>query len=197
MRRIENYKTPNGNTYTQWLCKCDCGSEPRGVLTNALTSGRSLSCGCYGSEIRADFCKEKFSTHNESKTRLYRIWTGIKKRCCNKSSYNYKDYGGRGICICTQWNKFEIFRDWAMANGYQNNLSIDRIDVNGNYEPNNCRWVTRIVQANNRRSNRLFEIDGVVHTLAEWAKIYDLNYKHLYKLISTGKQTLQEILNSV
>ena len=193
---MENYITPKGNSFVQWLCKCDCGSSPRGVLSNALLSGKSTSCGCSHSEICANFCKEHFSTHHKSKTRLYRIWAGMKKRCQNKKSSNYRHYGGRGICVCSEWNNFESFESWALSNGYQDNLSIDRIDVNGDYTPTNCRWVTRGVQANNRRSNKFYEISGESHTLSEWANLYNLNYKHIHKLLTSGKTTLDEIIKS-
>ena len=91
----------------------------------------------------------------------------MRKRCQNPNAYNYDNYGGRGISVCEEWNDYYTFRDWSLGNGYQDDLSIDRIDVNGNYQPDNCRWVTRDVQANNRRTNRILEMDGEFHTVAE------------------------------
>lgn len=120
----------------------------------------------------------------------------MKKRCQNKSSKNYKNYGGRGILLCDEWNDFISFRNWATTHGYEDGLSIDRIDVDGNYEPDNCRWATRIEQANNRRSNKRYEISGESHTLAEWARLYGLNYKLIHKYITSEKCSLEEIINN-
>ena len=120
----------------------------------------------------------------------------MKKRCTNPSAYNYENYGGRGITICDEWKDFESFMKWSVENGYDDKLSIDRIDVNGNYSPDNCRWVTCVVQANNRRSTVFYEIDGVSMSLADWARKYNLNYKKIYKQIKSGKTTLEEIIKS-
>lgn len=110
------------------------------------------------------------------KTRLYRIWTNMKSRCTNPNIAAFKDYGGRGITVCAEWSdSFEAFRDWATANGYRDDLTLDRIDNDGNYEPENCRWEDRLVQGNNSRKNRLIEHNGETHTLAEWSRITGLS----------------------
>lgn len=106
------------------------------------------------------------------------MWRGIKLRCYNKNSKRYKDYGGRGVAVCDKWkNDFMNFYDWAINNGYSDNLTIDRINNEGNYEPNNCRWVTIKQQSRNRRSNRNITINGETHCLSEWCEILGLNYK--------------------
>lgn len=156
----------NHNNKLEWLCKCDCGKEIVAV-TGHLKSGHTNSCGCYAQE-RA---KEANITHNGKGTRLYNIWCDIKKRCTNEKFWAYKDYGGRGIKICAAWeHDFECFRKWAEENGYDDSLTIDRIDVNGDYAPDNCRWVNRTVQMNNTRSNHIVTVNGESLTIAQWAE---------------------------
>lgn len=168
---IDAQRTHNGKTY--WRCKCDCG-EYTSVMTGNIRSGAVLSCGCLQKE-RAIAAKTKHGyLHHEGKEpRLYRIWKSVRNRC-NGTNVNrrcYKDYGGRGISMCEEWNDYAAFEKWALANGYQDGLSIDRINVNGNYEPSNCRWADTITQANNTRKNRYIEYNGETHTLSEWSRI--------------------------
>lgn len=168
-----------GNKRHYWKCRCDCGTI-REVVRTSLVSGRSTSCGCVHSEIARTVLAQTATTHGWSKTRLYKIWSGMKKRCNNPKSNNYCDYGGRGISVCREWNNFEPFRDWAIANGYNDNLSIDRIDNDGNYEPNNCRWASAKQQSNNRRSNKKLTYNGVTKTISEWADYYCIDKDKLY-----------------
>ena len=134
-----------------WLCKCDCGNEAivRGYL---LKNGKTQSCGCLLHEaiIKNNHLLKR--THGETRTRLYHIWSGIKERCLNKNSKHYPDYGGRGITICVEWKScYENFRNWSRQHGYTDKLTIDRINNDGSYEPDNCRWTTMSVQNSNRR----------------------------------------------
>lgn len=122
------------------------------------------------------------------KTKLYRVWSTMKERCYNPNHIKYKNYGARGITICDEWkNSFKAFRDWAYANGYEEGLSIDRIDNNKNYEPSNCRWATMTQQANNKSTNRLIEIDGETHTMTEWSRISGIKAQTIWaRLVKYG-----------
>ena len=176
IKRVDDYISPSGSRKVQWLCKCKCGKEVI-VTGNNLRKGNSKSCGCYNRELLAKINL----THNASNTRLYHIWICMKDRCYNPKNKKYKDYGGRGIAICDEWiNDFEAFANWAYDNGYIENVSrgectIDRIDVNGNYCQQNCRWVNQKVQTNNKRNNHYITYNGETHTVTEWNNI--LGYK--------------------
>lgn len=154
--RQDNGKSTPGNIY--WLCKCDCGKVVS-VRSDSLTSGATQSCGCLQREAASEVGKNT-ATHHKTKTRLYGVWQGIKRRVYNPHCSKYSVYSGRGVTMCEEWrNSFTAFEEWALANGYDEaapygKCTIDRIDVNGNYEPSNCRWVDLKVQANNKRGTK-------------------------------------------
>lgn len=137
----------NKYNHTCWLCRCECLTECI-VEGYRLTSGHTQSCGCLHSEISSKI----HASHKQSKTRLYIAWTSMKNRCSNPKYPKYDDWGGRGIRVCSQWSEFEPFMEWSLSHGYSEDLSIDRIDVDGDYTPDNCRWVARIEQARNTRT---------------------------------------------
>lgn len=171
IERAEDKVLPSGGRKTQWLCKCDCGNYTI-VMSNNLIRNHTRSCGCLQKE--KVFGGRK--THGLSKTRLYRIFNKIRDRCYNPNNPKYNKYGGRGITICDEWlNDFRNFYKWSMANGYKENLTIDRIDGNKGYSPENCRWVDQEEQQNNRSNNHLITYKGETKTLAQWAK--ELNIK--------------------
>lgn len=165
-----------------WMCKCDCGGIIP-VSGDSLKSGNTKSCGCYKSYATAN----RNRTHNKSATRIYGIWHAMKQRCYYEKNVCYKDYGGRGISVCKEWlNDFQAFYDWAMTNGYADDLTLDRIDVNGNYEPNNCKWSTQEEQATNKRNSRYIEYHGELKTLSEWSKITKIDHKTISYRIEKG-----------
>lgn len=157
----------NKRNQANWLCLCDCGKKIT-VLGARLRNGTTKSCGCLREITKRKSKKGINSTHGLSQTRLYAIWSSMKRRCYKEKEPMYKYYGARGIKICDEWkNSFIDFYNWSMTNGYNDNLSIDRINNNGNYEPTNCRWATRQEQCNNRRSNYIVEYNGEKHTITE------------------------------
>ena len=162
---VERAKNSKGGK-SRWLCSCDCGKE-KIVLGDSLRNGITSSCGCKYFESN----KGRNKTHGQTKTRLHRIWSSMKQRCNYPNARCFELYGGRGITVCDEWsNSFEAFRDWALANGYAEGLTIDRINVNGNYEPSNCRWATFKEQENNRTNNRKVTYKGKEYTLSKLAE---------------------------
>jgi hypothetical protein len=175
-------RAPHYSKDAYWKCKCECGNEiiARG---SHLRKGYIQSCGCLRKSHLGEFTK----THGKTNTRLYHIWINIKYRCNSKTSQAYPMYGGRGIKLFKEWqNNFEAFEKWAINNGYTDDLSIDRINVNGNYEPLNCRWATNVEQMNNRRCNRNIEYNGEIKTLSEWNKTLGKSEKFLASRLRYG-----------
>ncbi len=150
-----------------WICKCDCGNITQPIAGYYLRSGKTKSCGC----LLTEKLVEIKTVHGKCHTRIYRIYRNMLARCYNPNEPFYKHYGGRGIVVCDEWKRdFQAFYDWAVANGYRDNLTIDRIDNNGIYSPNNCRWADAITQQNNTRKNTKVEIDGEIFTLSQLSR---------------------------
>lgn len=185
-------ETKNKKSY--WECKCDCGNTTI-VRKDQLKSGKSKSCGCLNIE---KIKQGRNHSHGHSKTRLYRTFHSMKARCCNPNNNDFKDYGGRGIKICEQWlNDFLEFRKWALKTGYNDNLTIERINVNGNYEPSNCKWVTRKIQSRNTRQNNLITISGITKCFSEWCEIYSISKSTVKDRMNNGWETKQAITTPV
>lgn len=174
VERAENHIQANGCRKTQWLCQCDCGNHV--VVQGAnLKNGHVKSCGCYQRD------NPSHKKHGKRATRLYMIWKHIRQRCLDENCKSYARYGGRGIKLCEEWlNSFNTFYDWAMANGYRDDLTIDRINVNGNYCPENCRWATRKTQGNNKRNNHNIAYKGKTQTLSQWCEELGLSYSSIW-----------------
>lgn len=168
IQRAKDYVTPKGIHYDSWLCKCDCSST-KNILGENLRRGKSKSCGCM---VRKKLENGLHTTHGQSHTKLNDTWYHMKSRCYNKNDVAYHNYGGRGITVCDEWigeNGFINFYNWAITNGHSDDLSLDRIDNNGGYSPENCRWATKKEQARNRRSNRYLPYNGVTKLISDWS----------------------------
>ena len=165
-----------------WLCKCDCGSEVI-VRGNDLRGGATQSCGC----IHKEQLVERNTTHGLCGTRLYNIWGCMVQRCYNDKTPCYNLYGGRGITICEEWRcDFGAFYDWAMKHGYKDDLTIDRIENNKGYSPDNCRWITAKEQGNNRSTNRYLEFNGERHTISEWGELLGIDSETIASRLRRG-----------
>lgn len=176
---------------TKWLCRCECGVEKL-VYLNLLIAGYTRSCGC----LQKEEASKRFKKHGLRKTELYQTWKTMRTRCTNPNRHSYKRYGGRGIKVCKEWDDYGKFYNWSMDNGYKKGLTLDRIDNNGNYTPENCRWATPVIQANNTSRNVRVSIDGVERTLAEHAKFNNINdgtIRSRYKKGIRGKELIKPV----
>ena len=176
-------KDNHGNTLIK--CLCDCGNEK--ILTlSAVKRGVIKSCGCGKKAYKESFIKEHI-THGHSKTRLYRIYHGMITRCNNPKREDYKHYGGRDIKVCDEWyNNYLAFEKWALSNGYDKSLTIDRIDVNKDYSPDNCKWVTRKEQSRNQERTVYLTYNGEKKPMSEWAELLGISYWTLRSRIKYG-----------
>lgn len=163
-------------TRTYWKCVCECGNT-RVVGIDHLKNGDTTDCGCYRKHI------PNVIKHNMSGSRLYVIWSLMKRRCLNQNCKEYKDYGGRGIAICDEWLDAKNFLQWALDNGYSEELTLERVDNNGNYCPENCIWANKETQMNNRRNNRYITYNGETKTMTQWARDNGYTYAQIKKRI--------------
>lgn len=184
--RAEDQVCKDGYRNVMWNCRCDCGNE-KAVRAKTLVSGQSKSCGCLQKELTS----ERAQKHGGFGTRLYHVWNSMRQRCNNPNSQAYHNYGGRGITICPEWDDYNVFREWAVGAGYDESAkrgeyTLDRIDVNKGYCPENCRFVNMHEQVNNRRNTIFVECDGDKYSLSEWAEIKGVNYYTLFQRYKQG-----------
>ena len=184
LHRSKDYIFESGRKERMWSCQCDCGNIIDVLGINLKKKNNTTSCGCY----KVEKMKASKTTHGLSNHQLYHTYQKMKSRCYNRNNKNYKDYGKKGVIICDEWlgeNGFVNFYKWSMSHGYSENLSIDRIDVNGNYEPSNCRWTDVITQENNRTNNHIITYNNETMTMAMWARKLGIGYKTLANRILT------------
>lgn len=176
-------KARNGISYRRRvLCRCECGNEKVFQLSN-ITNGHTKSCGCYNIEIGTN----RFFKHGLNNHPLRKVYDTMKYRCNNPSNKSYSDYGGRGISVCEEWEESYIdFYNWAISNGYKSGLSIDRIDNDKGYSPENCRFASKLVQANNTRRNVYLFVDGVRYSISQFSRKYDIGIGYIKNRLKKG-----------
>lgn len=200
------------------VCQCECGNKTEARF-DKLRTGKKKSCGCKNGIFHSQeedlnkrarqyiqFCIWEYNKSKESKyhrlirenRKLYYVWQGMLQRCTRPTHHKYPNYGGRGITVCTEWQTFEGFYKWAVNNGYADNLSIDRIDTNGNYEPSNCRWTDQKAQQNNKRNNFFVNIDGEIYSASQWATYLGVTSETIKERTKRGwyqRATYEEYVN--
>lgn len=187
------YSHSNKDGRTVWHCKCNCGNE-KDVSSKDLKRGTIRSCGC----LRIETSRKRMTTHGSTDTRLYNIWTSMKARCeTSKEEKFIKNYQNKGIIICDEWHDFSIFQKWALENGYADKLSIDRKDNNGNYCPENCRWVDQKTQQNNKSSNKRLTYNNKTQTIAQWAEEIGMKYNTLDERLRKGWSVERALITPV
>lgn len=183
---------PSDNHGILWRCKCDCGNICE-VRSNYLRNGQTRSCGCLRSEAstaKAIRMGELNVKHGQcrrgQKNPLFNVWHTMRARCKYPNHISYHNYGARGITVCDEWQEFESFYEWAMANGYKKGLEIDRIDCEGNYEPSNCRFTTRLENSRNKRNTTYLTAHGERRPLVEWAEFLNVNMRTIRSRLNRG-----------
>ena len=173
-----------------WHCLCDCGNEVD-VRGSSLRDGKTKSCGC----LVHDMHPKNSLKHGMSRERIYHIWKSMKQRCYYRKNIGYKNYGARGIRVCDEWkNDFMAFYEWSINNGYNDKLTIERIDVNGNYCPKNCKWITHLEQQSNKTNNKYIKYKGCIYTLSQLSRKFNINSETLRKRLKSG-WNLEEALS--
>ena len=192
-----NFSHKNKSRKTYWDFLCDCGTI-KTIRTDGVKSGKVQSCGCLKKEQdevnlnREGSKPTKYDSEGLSQHPLYHKWRGMKRRCYDKNDSHYQYYGGRGITICKEWlYSFKAFYEWSLENGWEEGLEIDRINNDGNYEPSNCRYVTRKTNCNNRSTTRKITLNEKTHSIMEWCETFNIDPKSLY---SKSDEEIKEIL---
>jgi hypothetical protein len=179
----------HSNRYAYWKCRCECGKETI-VRSSHLIAGLVKTCGCSWAENGKKtviHAQNANVIHGDSKSRLYNIWSNMLQRCENENATGFALYGGRGIKVCPEWHDYVVFKEWALKNGYRDDLTIDRESVNGNYEASNCRWADTETQANNTRRNIVLTLNNETMTASQWAKQLGISRTTFFRLLKQGK----------
>lgn len=186
--RLTVVKEAESHGWSYFYCKCDCGNEII-VKGTFLKTGKTKSCGC----LQKEKARDRLKKHGLSRGRIYRIWNAMNTRCNNPHINQHKDYHDRGISVCAEWKNFKDFYNWAINNGYRDDLSIDRIDNDSGYSPENCRWATPKIQNRNSRRCIKVEYNGEIHCLSEWEEILGIKKHTLAYIRHLGKNEIDII----
>lgn len=190
--RDEDHIYPSGKKRAKWICECNCKEHNIiSVLQTGLMNGHTNSCGC----LRKENTSNMFKKTGHSETHLYYIWCGIKARCQNPNNKSYHNYGGRGIKVCEEWDDYLNFEKWALSHGYKDGLSIERINVNGDYSPDNCEWITMKDQQYNKQDTMYVDYNGEHIKLYDLCKKLDLRYGLIRNRITKYGFTIEEAIN--
>lgn len=177
---------PDRSDCRLWTFRCDCGKELR-ILKHGVLRGTTKTCGGADCPYHEAALQERNTSHGMSRTKFYEMYRGMLKRCHDPNAINYPDYGGRGIEVCEEWKAdFKKFYEWAISSGWEEGLTIDRIDVNGHYSPSNCRWATVKDQNRNKRTSKMLTFEGETKTAVEWAELMGIPPKTLYERLRIG-----------
>jgi|SRR5690625_188574 len=179
------FEVEQRNKQRRFMCLCDCGTEKEIALV-LLRNGQTKSCGCFKRDHLISMITKHGRSPRGKRNKLQAVWVSMKQRCLNDKNDAYKYYGGRGITIHTGWLEFENFESWAVKSGYEEGLSIERIDVNGNYDPFNCTWIPRSEQSNNTRRSTSYEFNGKKQSLKDWSLELGINYSTLTGRLRRG-----------
>ena len=190
LKREEDMIGNDGRRYVMWKCKCDCGNYA--LVRSSNLRRNTTSCGCYLKEVAG----KHSIVHGIGHSRLYRIYNGMKQRCGNPNFAEYKNYGGRGIKVCEEWNKssgLKEFSEWALKNGYRDDLTLDRIDVNGNYSPENCRWIPLREQFKNTTRNVFVNYNGERMIISDFSRLTGIDHRVVSRDLKKGF-SIEEII---
>jgi hypothetical protein len=187
---IKNNGIDSKSKKATWECLCDCGNTTI-VRSDRIVSLKAKSCGCIKSSGTRSI------KHGDWKSKLYRVWIGMRNRCANRNNADFISYGGRGITVCEEWNNYKTFKLWALNNGYADKLTIDRKNNNGNYEPSNCRWATPLEQANNKRNNCVLTYNGKTQTIVQWTNETGIKCQTIKDRINKYNWSIEKALTTI
>jgi len=176
------------------VCDCECGNQ-KIIRVGDIRSRKTKSCGC----LRIEVTSKRFTKQGDTSKRLYSIWAGMKGRCSNKNIEEYKNYGGRGISVCEEWEDYPTFKSWAISSGYKSYLTIERVDVNGNYTSENCTWILSSLQNRNCRNTTRYTIGEENKPLVEWCEIFNVPLSRAHKRVYLGVEpfTVEELYKRI
>lgn len=191
---VVRFHSKNKHNQPMWECHCECGAKK---VIRGMGKIYARSCGCLQRETASLVGRKTLLKHGDASSKLYRVWAAMKSRCQNPKSSAFMNYGGRGIKVCADWEDYEFFKSWAIQTGYNGRLTLERIDVNGHYNPENCKWISMAEQQSNRRNNVHVEVNGERITIAELSRRTGILDKTLYSRYKRGRRSFEELTDGL